>query len=398
MRASSADIDQRAFQALDLLLARYLGVGEIDLPELVRLISRNPVEAGPLRELGEGSGEEDLEQRLEILWRAYPAIKRHKEELRIGASLLPETFEIYIPIARFMARRSEELRRTYGRAALFGINGGQGSGKTTINQFLQAVLSLGLGKRVAGLSIDDLYKSHAQRQEMGRSVHPLFTVRSVAGTHDTELAMATLRQLMEGDPGTRTRIPRFDKMAKGGEGDRLPESHWPEVEGPLDMVILEGWCVGACAQRPEELLEPVNLREAQEDPDGVWRARLNRHLATDYRRLFELIDELLVIQVPGMEQIYRNRELQEQHLRRKLEQARSRGEDTGEQGAMTPEQVVSFISLVHNVTTSIQFQNHILFRKGSFCNRVCNRSHSRAFSSCQGNSSTFLWVSSLCSK
>jgi len=351
-RSISADVDQRVFRSIEHLLRYYLESGDrdLDLRELGRLISKNPIETGPLKELGEKEGEEDLRQRLEILRRAYPAIERHKDALRIEASLLPETFEIYIPIARFMARRSEELRRTQGRAALFGINGGQGSGKTTINEFLQAILSRGLGKRVAGLSIDDVYKSHAQRREMGRSVHPLFAVRSVAGTHDTELAMTTLTQLMEAGPATRTRIPRFDKMAKGGQGDRLPESQWPLVEGPLDMVILEGWCVGAHPQRPEELSEPVNRREAEEDPDGVWRARLNHHLATDYRRLFERIDELLVIQVRSMEEIYRNRELQEQHLRRRLKEARNRGEDTGERGAMSPEEVISFISLYERTT------------------------------------------------
>lgn len=350
--STTAIVDHRVFQRLDALLGRYLESAgkDVDIPALCRVVAMNPIERGPLAALGTTSGEADLEARLEILRRAYPALKRHKDELNIAASLLPETFEIYIPIARFMAMRSRETRARHQRAVVFGINGGQGSGKTTIHAFLQIILAHGLNKRTAGFSIDDVYKTYAQRHEMARSVHPLFAIRSVAGTHDTRLAMETLTRLMYGPAGTNIRIPRFDKMAKGGHGDRVPASEWPVVEAPIDVVILEGWLVGAHAQAQSELQTPVNAREANEDPDGVWRATTNRLLATKYRELFDRLDELLVIQVRSMEDVYRNRELQEQHLRRRLEEARRRGEDTGESGAMSPEEVAAFIALYERTT------------------------------------------------
>lgn len=355
-RQATADeravVDHRIFGELESLLDGFLkGTDDgIDLSSLRRLVAQNPVETGPLPLLGTTSGDADLAERLAILRRAYPILKRRKEALNIAASLLPETFSIYIPIARFMASRAREIRRRFGRAAVFGINGGQGSGKTTINEFLQIILTQGLGLTAAGFSIDDVYKTFDERQAMAQAVHPLFAVRSVAGTHDTALARDTLTRLMYAGENTRTRIPRFDKMAKGGQGDRTPESDWPVIEGPVDIVIFEGWFVGAHAQPPEALATPINDRERHEDPKAVWRTTMNHLLGTEYRELFDMLDDLLVIQVRSMEDVFRNRELQEQHLRRKLAEARQRGEDTGELGAMSPDEVIAFISLYERTT------------------------------------------------
>jgi D-glycerate 3-kinase len=348
----TAVVDHDAFQALDATLGAYLaGDGaEPDLASLRRLLRQNPIERDPLAALGTTVGDNDLRERLAILRRCHASIQRHKDTLRIGASLLPETFSVYIPIARFLAGRAREIRQRLGRAGVFGINGGQGSGKTTINAFLQIILQRGLGLKTTGFSIDDVYKTYDERQAMASAVHPLFAVRSVAGTHDTMLARDTLTRLMQAGADTRTRIPRFDKTARAGHGDRAPPSTWPLVEGPVDVVIFEGWFVGARAQPPADLAAPVNDRERIDDPDGTWRTTMNHLLATDYRELFDLLDELLVIQVRSMSDVFRNRELQEQHLRRRLAEARHRGEDTGEQGAMSPEEVVAFIGLYERTT------------------------------------------------
>ncbi len=347
----SASIDDGALSALDELLAAELArPGNIDSNQLVHLLSKNELETGPLSALGTSPTSSDLAERIEILRLTYPAIKAYKGRLNISASLLPQAFQLYIPIARFMATRARQIRREHGRAAVFGINGGQGSGKTTINALLQIILSQGLGCRAAGFSIDDVYKTYDERQTMAKDVHPLFAIRSVAGTHDTGLAFDTLHQLTHATASSRIPLPSFDKMAKNGEGDRRPESEWPIVEGPLDVVVFEGWCVGARPQPEHELAVPINERERDEDPDRLWRDTMNRLLAGDYRRLFDLIDDLFVMQIRSMEDVYRNRELQEQHLRRRLEEARRQGDNIGESGAMTPAQVKAFIGLYERTT------------------------------------------------
>lgn len=347
-----AVVDHRVFRELDALLADRLTAGD-DAPALAslrRLLQRNPLETGPLALLGTTLSDADLAERLAVLRRSYPFIRQHREALQIPASLLPETFSIYIPIARFMASRARRIRERFGRAALFGINGGQGSGKTTINEFLRIILTRGLGLRSAGFSIDDVYKTFAERQAMARAVHPLFAIRSVAGTHDTRLAKETLTRLMHADENSRTPVPQFDKMARGGQGDRVAPAAWPVIAGRVDVVIFEGWFVGARAQPAAALAAPVNDLERNEDPDGAWRHTMNHLLATDYRALFDLLDDLLVIQVRSMEDVFRNRELQERHLRRRLADARRRGEETGELGAMSPDEVIAFIALYERTT------------------------------------------------
>lgn len=346
--SNTSTIDPVLFRELDRLLPRCLAAADAAAPlEQLSLLLDGPDLLGSLGAQAELA---DWQERLTILRRAYPALKRYKDKLDISASLLPETFCIYIPIARFMAEQARDIRQRHRRAAVFGINGGQGSGKTTINAFLQIILGQGLGLKSAGFSIDDVYKTYDQRQAMAREVHPLFAIRSVAGTHDTALAISTLNELTHAGPGDRVIVPHFDKMARGGQGDRLPEADWPMIEGPVDVVIFEGWCVGARPQAEEELTKPINQRESDEDPDGSWRNTMNGLLATDYRALFDLIDELLVIQIRSMEDVFLNRELQEQHLRKKLAAAQERGEDTGELGAMSPEEVVAFISLYERTT------------------------------------------------
>lgn len=40
------------------------------------------------------------------------------------------------------------------------------------------------------------------------------------------------------------KLPRYDKSAFGGRGDRADPSTWPEIEGPLTVVLFEGWMLG----------------------------------------------------------------------------------------------------------------------------------------------------------
>lgn len=40
------------------------------------------------------------------------------------------------------------------------------------------------------------------------------------------------------------RVPRYDKSARGGKGDRAPEAEWSVVSAPPDIVLLEGWMLG----------------------------------------------------------------------------------------------------------------------------------------------------------
>ena len=83
----------------------------------------------------------------------------------------------------------------------------------------------------------------------------------------------------------------------------------------LEVLLFEGWCLGAVPQDEADLAEPVNALEAAEDPDCVWRRYVNRALREDYAKLFAELDMLIMLKVPDFDTVRRNRALQEDKLR-----------------------------------------------------------------------------------
>jgi D-glycerate 3-kinase len=185
--------------------------------------------------------------------------------------------------------------RGQGGMLVVGLCGPQGSGKSTTAAAL-AVLLRASGARVAVLSIDDLYLGQAARRDLAAAVHPLFAVRGPPGTHDVALGLAVLEALAR--PGD-VALPRFDKATDDPE----PRSEWPLVEGPVDVVLFEGWCVGAAPEPAERLAAPVNALERDEDVDGVWRLYANDALVQDYKALFDRIDMLIQLRAPSFDAV-----------------------------------------------------------------------------------------------
>jgi D-glycerate 3-kinase len=210
---------------------------------------------------------------------------------------------------RYWRPLSEDIAERYaenpgGKPLIVGINGAQGSGKSTLCKFLE-VLLVEHNQVGITLSLDDLYLTRAERLAAAADDHPLFATRGVHGTHDVELGMAILDRLLAGKDAD---LPIFDKVAD----DRSPPKR--HVEGPIQVVLFEGWCVGAAPQSAEDLREPVNELERSEDPDAAWRLEVNRRLATDYAELFARIDLLVMLKVPDFAAVRAHRRLQERKL------------------------------------------------------------------------------------
>ncbi len=246
-----------------------------------------------------------------------PSFLRACEAMAIDADLGPWLRAMYLPLAAWL----ERARGRTGRAIVVGLTGGQGSGKSTVGTLLAAVLRQGFGARVAVLSVDDLYLTHAERQRLGREVHPLFATRGPPGTHDPVLGLATIERLLAQGPGQRTALPSFDKAID----DRRPRGAWSVHDGPADHVLFEGWCVGARPQTEAALAQPVNALEREEDPDGRWRGAVNDALAGPYRALFDRVHVQIMLRVDGMERVFEWRRLQEHKLRKRVEQEGTSG-------------------------------------------------------------------------
>lgn len=219
-----------------------------------------------------------------------------------------DTQTFYRQLAAWLAQRGQ------GRPCpVFGINGAQGSGKSTAAAFLRDQLASAHELRAVVLSLDDFYLPRAARLALAAQVHPLLVTRGVPGSHEVALGIDTLQRLKRLPAGESLALPAFSKA----EDDRLPAASWPVVVGPVDLILFEGWCVGLPAQAASALRQPINALEASEDADGRWRRWVNEQLATRYADWFAPLDALLFLQVPDFDCVRRWRGQQEQDTARR---------------------------------------------------------------------------------
>lgn len=199
------------------------------------------------------------------------------------------------------------VRHRAPAGTVVGINGSQGSGKSTLVAALQRQLRERHGLHAVAVALDDFYRTRAERERLAREVHPLLATRGVPGTHDVALAARVLQRLRALGAGERLRLPRFDKV----RDDRAAEPAGAQVEGPVDLVLFEGWCVATPPQDEAALAAPVNALEANEDADGRWRRYVNDRLAGEYRALFERLGPIVFLAVPDFATVFRWRAQQE---------------------------------------------------------------------------------------
>ena len=243
---------------------------------------------------------------------------------------------IYAPIAKWVYATRTILARPF----VLGVNGAQGAGKSTFCALLKVVLNAA-GMSCAILSIDDIYHTRAHRKQLGKNIHPLCSIRGVPGTHDVALGHHILEQLSTQPSAQTTLVPRFNKAAD----DRSPTNEWTEVIGCVDVILFEGWCVGAHPMPP--WTAPYNERETQDDPEGVWSQWSSDCLARSYQKLFERLDALLMIKVPSMDSVRRSRWLQEQKL---INHIQLKQTQSAMAGVMSHAQVIEYVALFERHT------------------------------------------------
>ena len=211
------------------------------------------------------------------------------------ASLDPEAPDEYRQLAALLV---DDWRSRGTRLA--GVAGGQGAGKSTLGRLLTSAGTFH-GQRIAVLSIDDFYLTKAERERLAGDVHPLFRTRGPPGTHAIRLLLDTLEALTR---GADVAVPRFDK----GIDDRAGEVI---VAGPVDIVVLEGWCVGAPPRPASESLAPINALEREADVDRAWRGAIDDALRGPYAELGEALDAVVFLKVPDLDAVRRWRLQQE---------------------------------------------------------------------------------------
>ncbi len=192
-------------------------------------------------------------------------------------------WNLWLPLAMQLASWRQQL----GRPLIQGVLGGQGTGKTTLSAVLSLILAH-LGYRTLSLSLDDLYKTYTERQHLQQQ-DPRLIWRGPPGTHDVELGKQLLDQLSQPNLKQPVFVPRFDKSAWGGAGDRTA----PEMVEGIDIVLFEGWFVGV---RPIDsaIFDAPLPAPIQTSADRSFAREMNDRLK-DYLPLWERLDRLMLL-------------------------------------------------------------------------------------------------------
>lgn len=269
--------------------------------------------------------EEMIEARSHLFQAVYPAVLSlpsfEATPTNKQATLLTllSLWNLWLPLAMQLASSRQQL----GRPLIQGILGGQGTGKTTLAAVLRLILAH-LGYRTLSLSLDDLYKTYAERQQLQKQ-DPRLIWRGPPGTHDVELGKKLLEQLRQPNQQHPILVPRFDKSAWGGAGDRTT----PETVEGIDIVLFEGWFVGVRPIHPAVFDAPTPA-PIETLADRRFARDMNEQLK-DYLPLWERLDQLMLL--------YPTNYRLSQQWRRQAEQQMIA---TGKSG-MTDEQVDEFV-------------------------------------------------------
>ncbi len=214
----------------------------------------------------------------------------------------------YIPISFWIEKKYKEK----GKTLFLGISGGQGSGKTTVTAILKIILRKYFKRKVYTVSIDDFYKTLNERNQMSRTIHSLFKTRGVPGTHDINL-IKKLFNFIKRNKFQEFKLPRFDKSID----DRFKKKYWNTIKKRPEILILEGWCIGAKPQSNYLIRKSINILERKEDKDFIWRNYVNKKLKMEYKKIFTMLDHIIFMKVPNFNMVFKWRLLQENKLKKK---------------------------------------------------------------------------------
>jgi D-glycerate 3-kinase len=209
-----------------------------------------------------------------------------------------------IPVSFWISKRVNKKK-----PLIIGLAGGQGSGKTTISSILTLILKKYFKLNVFKVSIDDFYKTRKDRKSLSKNKHPLLMTRGVPGTHDVDLMLNFFKKIKDKNFKS-LQIPTFNKAID----DRCQKSLWYKIKTKPDVVIFEGWCVGARPQLNSQLKKPINSLEKVHDQGAKWRTYVNNQLKTKYNALFKQLDGLLYLKAKNFSLLREWRLKQERKL------------------------------------------------------------------------------------
>ena len=244
-----------------------------------------------------------------------------------------------IPICFWIAKKSD-----YKKPYFVGLAGGQGTGKTTISSIIKIILEKYFKLKVFKISIDDFYKTRKERKALSKKVHPMLLTRGVPGTHDINMMLDFFKK-SKAKKFKNMKLPKFNKAID----DRFPKNKWNKINKRPDVIIFEGWCVGARAETNKTLKKSINSMEKANDHKLVWRKYVNVQLKTKYKKLYSQLNCMIYLKAKNFSLLQKWRLKQEHKLWLKTKKK-------GGHKIMSKGDVINFMQTYQRITQNM-FKN-----------------------------------------
>ena len=209
-----------------------------------------------------------------------------------------------IPLCFWISKKAN-IKRPY----FVGLAGGQGTGKTTSSSLIEIILTKYFKLKVFRISIDDFYKTRKERISLSKRVHPMLLTRGVPGTHDINMMLKFFKKV-KSKKFKRLKLPTFNKAID----DRYNKKYWYDLKKKPDVIIFEGWCVGAKPEGNNTLNKTINLMEKNKDKQRIWRKYVNHQLKSKYKKLYSQLNCLIYLKAKNFSLLQKWRLKQERKL------------------------------------------------------------------------------------
>ena len=244
-----------------------------------------------------------------------------------------------IPLCFWINKKANKKRPYF-----VGLAGGQGTGKTTISSLIKIILIKYFKLKVFRISIDDFYKTRKERIKLSKRIHPMLLTRGVPGTHDINMMLNFFKK-SKIKKFKRLKLPTFNKAID----DRFNKKNWYDLKNKPDVIIFEGWCVGARSEGHNSLKRSINSMERIKDHKGIWRKYVNQQLKSKYKNLYSQLNCLIFLKAKNFSLLQKWRLKQERKLGLKSKnKIKSR--------VMNKEDVLNFMQTYQRITQNM-FRN-----------------------------------------
>ena len=165
--------------------------------------------------------------------------------------------------------------------------------------------------------------------------------RGVPGTHDTNFIFKFFKRV-KSNKFRALKFPKFNKSID----DRYKKKAWYLIKKRPDVIIFEGWCVGAKAEKNNTLYKPINSLEKLNDKKLIWRSFVNQQLKSKYKKLYKQLNCLLYLKAKNFSLLQKWRIKQEKKL--SLKSKRS-----NKLKIMSDKEIINFMQTYQRITQNM---------------------------------------------